>query len=243
MAENLNQILWGEGVAFLDGDELFEIQELGLTFGLEVLSALKGDAGGRITEAYAQPITGRINFLGLNATTFAALTGGSTPATGNQKRIRQEELTVATNAVTTSQTSIANTLRVVEKGSAKKPLKQVSSPSSADEYSVSGTTITFNSGTFSDGTKILVSYFYADSSAGETVSIGPNDLPSSFEIRASLRTRELFGDTKADILIYAAKCQRTSEMNIGASLTDISQPGFDFEVRIDNEGDFEVYFP
>ncbi len=243
MAQNLNQILWGEGVAFLGGKELFEIQELSLNTGLESLTAKKGDGGGNIVIPTSQPITGRASFLGLNASTFAALTGGAITSGATQKRIRSEELTVATNAVTTSQTPITNTMRVVEKGSAKQPLKQVTTPAAADEYSISGTTITFNTGTFSDGTKILVSYFYADASAGETVSIGPDDLPSSFELRGSLRTKELFADSKGDIIFYAAKCERTSEMNMGGSVGDISTPGFDFSIRIDNEGDLEIYFP
>lgn len=242
MAQNLNQILWGEGVAFLDGKELFEIQELGLNIGINILTAEKGDGGGQINIPTGQPITGRANFLGMNASLLAALTGGAV-STGRQLRIRSEELVVASNAITTSQTAIPNTLRVIEKASGAQPLKKVASASAADEFSVSGTTITLNTGTFANGAVIAVSYFYADASNGETVTIGPDDLPDSFELRGSLRTKELFGDTKGDVLFYAAKCERTSEISLGGALGSVSTPGFDFSVRIDVAGDLEIYMP
>lgn len=242
MAQNLNQVFYGEGVAFVDGYELFEIQELTLTLGMETLTAKKGDGGGDITIPSSQPISGRCGFLGVNATVMSTLTGGAV-ATGRQVRIRNEELTVASNAVTLSQTAIPNTLRIVEKGSGKKPLKRVSSPAAADEYSVSTTTVTLNTGTFADGVVIVASYFYADASNGETLSIGPGDLPDSFEIRGSLRTKELFGDVRGDITFYAAKCERTSEMGFGSTVGNFATPGFDFNVRIDNESDFQIFFP
>lgn len=235
--------MWGEGVAFLDGYELFEIQELLVNFGLNALEAVKGDGGGNIVIPTNQLITGRAGFLGLNAATFAKLTGGSS-ATGTKKRIREEELTVSTNTVTTSQTPIVNTMRVIEEGSNKQPLKQVSgAPSADDEYQVSGTTITFNAGAFADGTTIVVSYIYSDGADGETVQIGATDLPSSFELYGSLRTKEKFSNVKGDIIIYAAKCERTGEFSMGSAVGNISTPGFDFNVEIDNPGDLEIYFP
>jgi len=242
MAQNLNQLLWGEGVAFVGGKELFEIQELSISFALTTLTAQKGDAGGSIVIPTGQPITGRAGFLGMNAALLATLTGASS-ATGTIKRIREEQLTVSSNAVTASQTPIANTMRVVEQGSNNVPLKQVSSPSSADEYSVSGTTITFNTGTFADSTVMVVSYFYTDGADGETVTIDPTDLPSSFELYGSLRTKEKFAGTKGDVILYAAKCERTSEFGLGGANGSISTPGFDFNIENDNSGDLKIYFP
>jgi len=243
MAENLNQIMWGEGVAFIGGKEAFEIQELALQFGLETITGRKGDSGGNIVEITGQPITGRLGFLGFNASLMATLTGGAS-ATGTVKRIREESLTVATNAVTTSQTPITNTMRVVESGSNKIPLLQVSgAPAAADEYQISGTTITLNTGTFSDGTIMKVSYFYLDAADGETLTIDPTDLPDSFELYASIRTREKFGGTKGDAVIYAAKCKRTGEFAFGSGIGDFTSFGFDINIEIDNAGDLLVYFP
>jgi len=244
MAQNLNQVMWGEGVAFIAGKEAFEIQELALKFGLETITGRKGDSGGNIVEITGQPITGRLGFLGFNASLMATMTGGSS-ATGTVKRIREESLTVATNAVTTSQSPIANTMRVVESGSLKIPLKQVSgAPAAADEYQLSAaTTITLNTGTFSDGTIMKVSYFYTDGADGETVTIDPTDLPDSFELYASIRTREKFGATKGDAVIYAAKCKRTGEFGFGSGIGDFTSFGFDINIEIDNSGDLLVYFP
>lgn len=244
MAQNLNQILWGEGVAFVDGKQLFEIQELGVNIGIGSITGEKGDGGGQIVEITSQPVTGRAGFLGVNAALLAALTGGSS-STGTVKRIRSEELTVATNAVTTSQTGIANTFLVKEKAANSQPLKQVSgAPSSDDEYQISAaTTLTFKAGAFSDGDIIEVSYFYVDAANGETLDLAPDDLPDEFELYGSLRTRELFGGAKGDIIIYAAKCQRTSEIGLVGALGSFATPGFDFNIRRDGSGDFKLYLP
>jgi hypothetical protein len=242
MAENLNQIMWGEGVAFIGGKEAFEIQELALQFGLETITGRKGDSGGNIVEITGQPITGRVGFLGFNAALMATLTGGAS-ATGTVKRIREESLTVATNAVTASQTPIANTMRVVESGSNNIPLLQVVTPAAAGEYSITGTTIAFFAGAYGDGTVMKVSYFYTDGADGETLTIDPTDLPDSFELYASIRTREKFGGTKGDAIIYAAKCKRTGEFAFGSGIGDFTSFGFDINIEIDNGGDLLVYFP
>jgi hypothetical protein len=243
MAENLNQIMWGEGVAFIGGKEAFEVQELSINFGLSILTAQKGDAGGAISIPTGQPITGRANFLSMNAALLATLTGGSS-ATGTKKRIRGENLTVASNAVTASETPITNTMRIIEQGANNVPLKQVAgAPAAADEYSVSGTTITFNTGTFANGIIIEASYFYTDGADGETVTIEPTDLPDSFELYGSIRTKDKFAGTKGDIVIYAAKCERTSEIAINSGVGNIATPGFDFNIEVDNSGDLLIYFP
>lgn len=243
MGQNLNQILWGEGVAYLDGKELFEIQELAITFGLESLQAVKGDGGGNIVIPTNQPLTGRAGFLGINAAILAELTGATT-STGTKKRIRKEQQTVSSNAITLDNTPIANTMRVVEDGALKIPLRQVSgSPAAADEYQLSTATLTFNTGTFANGTVINVWYIYTDGADGETSQLAPGALPGAFELYGSLRTKELFGDTKDDLIFYAAKCERTSEFALGGAIGNISVPGFDFNIRIDNNGDFDVYWP
>lgn len=242
MAENKNQILWGEGVVFIGGKELFEVQELALNFGINTLTAQKGDGGSQIVIPTGQPITGRCGFLGINSATLAVLTGATAASGANYKRIRSEELTVASDAVTTTETPIAATLRVVEKGANKVPLQQVASSPDAGEYTVSGTTIGFNASQFADGVKILVSYIYADTE-GETVTFSPDTLPDSFALWGTLRSKELFGDVTGDVIIYAAKCDRTSEFGLGGSIGNISTPGFDFNIRVDTEGDLEFYFP
>jgi len=240
MAENLNQILWGEGVAFIDGVEAFEVQELSVAFPLEVLEFTKGDGGGKGTIPVGQSYQGRAGFLGMNASIFSKLTG-STTSTGTKKRIRNEKLTKSTDTLTCSQTPIADTLRVVPAGSNKQPLKRVSGSPQVGEYSVSGTTITLNAS--QPESDFYVSYIYTDSSSGETSQLSPSSLPNSFELYGSLRTKELFSDVKGDVIIYAAKCERTSEFGLGGAIGNVSTPGFDFNIRVDNAGDLEFYWP
>jgi len=242
MAENLSQVMWGEGVAFIDGKELFEIQNLSINFGLDVLSAKKGDGGGDIIIPVNQPITGRAEGLSLNAAVLAELTGGSS-ATGTRTRIRSENLSVSTDTVTCSQTPITNTLRVIEQAANSQPLKQVSSSPSADEYTVSGTTITFNASAFEDDVVIEVSYLYDVAGSGETFSLDVTDLPSTFELYGTLRTKELFDGDKGDVTIYAAKCQRTGAVTIGGAKDSLSLIGFDFNIEIALSSDFNITFP
>lgn len=241
MGQNLNQIMWGEGVAFVNGKEAFDIQELSFNFGVEVLEALKGDGGGNIRIPTNQPITGRCGFLGLNDGLFSTLTG-STTATGTVKRIRSESLTKSTNDVTLSQsTVIENTLRVVPDGTNKQPLVKVDSSPAVGQYTISSGVITLNAS--QTETVFNCSYLYTDSANGETSRFGPNSLPSSFELYGSLRTKELFGDTTGDIIIKAAKCERVSEFTVGGQNGAISTPGFDINARVDALGDVEIYWP
>lgn len=242
MAENLNQIMWGEGIAFAGGKELFDIQEITINFGITGIQFQKGDGGANVFIPTGQPLTGRAGFLGLNAALLATLTGGST-ATGTKKRIRSEELSVSTNTVTASQTPIANTMRVIRKGASYQPLKQVASPANDDEYSVSGTTITFNTGAFADAVVIQVSYVYSDGANGETLTLDPNDLPSNFELYAALRTREEFSQTKADVVAYFSSVDRNGDFGLGGSIGNASVPGFDFNINNNASGDVEIYFP
>ena len=235
-----NQVFWGEGVAFVDGVEVFEVQELVFNFGIEVLEALKGDGGGNIRVPTRQPISGRCGFLGMNAPLFAKLTG-ATNATGYRKRVRGEAQTKVTNDVTLANTPIANTVRIVADGANKLPLTQVSATPQVGEYTISGDTITLNASQTEDD--FLIDYVYVDGANGLTATIAPNSLPDSFELIGTLRTKELFADSKDDIVVYAAKCERTSEFTMGSQNGQISTPGFDFSVRIDSSGDFEVTFP
>ena len=195
-----NQVMWGEGIIYKDGRELFEAQEILYNFGIEALEAAKGDGGGNIREVTRQVLSGRLGILGLNAETFGALTG-ATAAAGTLKRVRGESVTKSTNTLTLAQSTgiIANAIRGVPAGSNKQPLTQVASTPAVGEYSISGNVLTLNaSQTESDFT---VDYIYTDSSDGTTSTLGPNDLPDSFELYSTLRTREQFSDEKGDILI------------------------------------------
>lgn len=237
---NQKLFIWGEGVMFVNGEEAQELQEVGLNIGINTIQAPKGDGGGNITVATGQPITGRAVLGAMNPELFAVLTGASN-STGTMKRMHKETLTKATDTLTTSQTPETDTLMVIPVGANKEPLKQVASSPQVGEYSVSGTTITLNSS--QPETQFNVSYFYEDSSDGQTTSFGPDDLPDEFELWASMRAKDLWPGTKGDIIINAAKCVRTSEIALGSAVGASAKPGFDFEIRVDNDGDLKVYWP
>lgn len=240
MTNDQKFLVWGEGVMFVDGEECPEVQEIGFNFGIENIQVRKGDGGGNIVEPTGQPITGRAVLAGMNPALFAELTGGSN-ATGTYKRVRSEELTKSTNTLTLSQTPVTNTLHIVPKGNNKAPLVQVASAPSVGEYSVSGTTVTLNaSQTESD---FYCSYIYESASDGLTTSLDPTDLPSEFEVYATIRAKDLYPGTKGDVIVYAAKCTRMSELSMGGAVGDAGKPGFDFNVRIDSASDFGVYWP
>ncbi len=236
-----NQIMWGEGIVFVDGVEAFDVQELAFNFGVEVLEAVKGDGGGNIRIPTNQPISGRCGMLGLNGPLFNKLTGASS-VTGTKKRIRSEAISKVGNDLTLAQnTAIEETLRVVASGSNNLPLTRVASSPAVGQYSFAAGVVTLNAG--QTETEFVVSYIYTDSVNGETSQFSANSLPASFALWGSLRTKELFGNTTDDLIIYAGKCERVSEFSMGGQIGAISTPGFDFSCRVDSEGDFEVYWP
>jgi len=233
--------MWGEGVAFVDGLESFETQEILFNFGVESLEAAKGDGGGKIREVTQQLLTGRMGFLGMNPDLFGALTG-ATNAAGTLKRVRNESVTKSTNSLTLAQTNVNDkSLRVVPTGANKQPLSKVASSPAVGEYSISGNVLTLNAS--QTETIFTISYIYTDSSNGIASTVAPGDVPDSFELLSTIRNREQYSDVKGDIIVHALKCVRTSEFGLGASNGQISKPGFDFEIRNDASGDFKVYWP
>lgn len=158
-----NQVLWGEGVVFAGNRELFEVQNIGINFGVESIEGLKGDGGGKISVPAGSVYTGRIELLGLNAETLEVLTG-ATAAAGTYKRIRSEAQNKVTNDVTLSNTPVANSVRIVPAGSNKKPLKQVAAAPAVGEYTISADIITLNAG--QTETAFVIDYFYADGASG-----------------------------------------------------------------------------
>jgi len=99
MTNDQKHYMWGEGVMFIDGEMIPEVQEVGFNFGVENITDRKGDGGGNINVITGQPITGRISFLGMDPVLFAKLTGGSNAA-GTRLRKRPTTVTKSTNTST-----------------------------------------------------------------------------------------------------------------------------------------------
>lgn len=237
MTNDQNPFIYGEAVCYADGEKLHEIQEGSINFGLVNIEAQKGDGGGKITVPTNQEITGHVGFLGLTSAAFALLTN-ATNSTGTIKRVRRTLKTKSTNTITLSNSPITNTLEVIPSGSNKAPLTEVASSPAVGQYSVSGTSITLNASQSEDD--FYVAYLWTDSSNGLTSKISPDALPDEFELYLTFRAKDLYPGTKGDMVIYAAKCSRTSELSIGAGNGANATPGFDFSVRIDSADDFSV---
>ena len=90
MTNDQNPFIYGEAVAYADGEKLHEIQNGSISFGLSNIEAQKGDGGGKIIVPTNQDITGHVDFLGLTSAAFAVLTN-ATNSTGTIKRIRRTE--------------------------------------------------------------------------------------------------------------------------------------------------------
>jgi len=120
MTNDQKLYLWGEGLMFIDGEMVPEMQEIGLNFGVENISDRKGDGGGNINVIAGQPISGRVNFLGMDPVLFAKLTGGSNAA-GTLLRKRPTTIAKVTNSVTIPDaTYVANTLTITPSGPIKR---------------------------------------------------------------------------------------------------------------------------
>lgn len=237
MTNDQNPFIYGEAVAFAGGEKLHEIQNGSINFGLKNIEAQKGDGGGQIVVPTNQELSGHVDFLGLTPAAFALLTN-ATNSTGTIKRIRRTLKTKASDAITLSNTPITNTLEVIPAGSNKSPLTEVASSPAVGQYSVSGTTVTLNAS--QTETTFYVAYLYSDASNSLTSKISPDALPDEFELYLTFRGKDLYPGTKGDMVIYAAKCTRTSELTLGAGNGAHATPGFDFSIRIDSADDFSL---
>ena len=236
MPKNKNVILYATGYAFLGDDDLFDITEAQLTLGLDVIEAqLKNSVH---TIATGQPLRAHLVAAGLNLNLLSRLTGGSV-ASGSKRKV-DEELTKSADALTLTQTpEDTNHIRIVPVGANKSPLAQVASSPSVGEYSISGTTVSLNASQSEDDFRCI--YFYTDSTGGDTLSIDPDDLPSSFELFLTVPARDIFPGSDGDLIIEAAKAERTSEITIGGSKGNHQAFELDVNIRNDNNGDFKIY--
>lgn len=233
--------LWGEGRLFLDGNQAFDVQNLGVNFGVDTIQGVRGDGGGQIIIPVGSIITARLEFGSLTAEVFNAITGAAA-ATGTVKRKRSNTLTKSTNDLTIADaTYVENTLMVVPTGANKNPLKRVASSPAVGEYTVSSTTITLNASQTEDD--FDVTYFYTDAADGSTSRFSQSSLPSSFELWGSMRHKNPYDKTKNDLVFYAANCDRTSEFGLAAGNRDFAAPGFDANIIVSSSGDLDLYWP
>jgi len=232
---------WGEGRLFLGGNQAFDVQNLGVNFGVDTIQGVRGDGGGQIIVPAGSILTARLEFAGLTPEVFNLITG-ATAVVGTVKRKRSNTLTKSTNDLTIADaTYVENTLMVVPAGANKNPLKRVSSSPAVGEYTVSGTTITLNASQSEDD--FDVTYFYTDAANGTTSRFSQSTLPSQFEMWGSLRHYNPYDGNQNDVIIYAAKCDRISEFGFAAGNRDFALPGFDANIVVSNAGDFEKYWP
>lgn len=238
MAKNEKFVIHSIGNAFVDDVDLFDILDVAVSIELQAIEAQLNS--GRHIIPTEQFIGARCVVGSWNMNLIAKLTGGTITTGASVNRVN-ETLTKVTNALTLSQTpEDTQHLRIVPVGSSKEPLTKVSSAPSVGEYSISSTTVTLNAS--QTETQFVCTYFYADASYGETLTIDPDDLPSSFELLACAPAKDLFPDLDGNFIIEFAKCEilpGTVEISTGKGEARTLE--FSVNVRNDTSGDVKMY--
>lgn len=202
-------------------------------------------SGGDIEWPIGQKVDGSIKFTALNAALVAALTGGSL-ATGNIKRIRQgsESATITTNTITLAQADkvIEDTVRLY--GANGTVFSRVSSAPAVGEFSYAPLT---GVATFAAGeteTTIYPDYLYTSSATGQTLTLGPSDVPAQISLYGSVRVKEIYSGALGDQIIYLKNVNRKGPLPLGGdSSGNTKEHSVDFSAIIAAEGDFKMYFP
>lgn len=236
MSKVNNHILHSSGYCYLGDDDLFDVTDLQVTLGLNIIEAqLKNSVDAIPT---GQPLSGRIQVAGMNIPLLSRLTGG-TVSTGSRK-LQKETLTKVSNALTLSQTpNDTDRIRITPVAADIPPLIQVASSPNTGEYSISGTTVTLNAS--QSESDFLCEYFYADASNGQTLALDPSDLPSSFKFMGAVPAKDVFSGVEGWLAIEAAKVQRTSEIVLGASKGNHTPLEFNINILNTTPGDFNIY--
>lgn len=220
-----------------DKEHLIHVDEVGFTIGLEGVEWSKANQGGTVFDIVGQPLSGRVSWNAMNAEILAFLTGGASAA-GSWNIHEQERGTIAADIVTLSATPVAGTLRLT--GKAGTAFDEVAAGPSVGEFTRSGAALTFNVG--ETETTVFATYLEADGAAGQTVTIGPDDLPASFEAYLVWPGKDTFGADAQAMVLHAKKLQRSGAIDLVGSKSAGVKPGFDFHIENNLEGDVEVGF-
>jgi len=187
---------------------------------------------------------GRIEFREIHASAVASITGGAAAA-NTISWVEREEETIAAGVVTVGSGSdtilYSDAIQIFNQtngfryrlasGAPNEGEAQVGTPSADD--------ITFN--TAENGDIVEVSWFKSVA-GGETVTIEPTDMPTSFDLLVSLRAYDRAGGAywTDGLHLYLRSCKRKGDFNlVDTAVREMGTFGMDFDI----DGDIQYYTP
>jgi len=220
------------------------VQEFKLQNELETRSFPAGDRW----SSYSVPIgvnwRGEIAFKALDLATLKIILGGQS-STGRVLEVLDEEALIPEEAPYTVQLEYDDNVSLSEtvKDGSGGSFKRVDGDPGAGEYTVSDETLTFNSADAGRG--IFISYLRLDPSAGDKLTVGPEDVPQRFSLYGVLRGYDLVrGQTPdARFAVYLADCRRTGEFRFGAPVGGVGSFTISFVAQNNQAGDVVFYLP
>jgi hypothetical protein len=250
MAQQTGQIV-GRGVLF-DRTNNFQFDNmvsLNLTSDVEIIELPQGDLVTDEIIEIVQKWSGRLEFRDLSADSLAGVFGASAAA-NTVKMVERESGTVPASPFTYTcsgaggvDIAYTDAVQVTDSTGFKYQLVLVA-PSASGEVQVSEDDLIFNS--TEEGNTFEATYFVPVTGSGETVSVGPTDLPGLFELVAHFKSYDRYAGTYLTdgIGFRLKRCKRNGPMTLGASVGEIGNPmGFDFRIEVLSDADIEIFFP
>lgn len=160
-----------------------------------------------------------------------ALLGGDDMVTGAQSVYKREEFTITGGTVTLSQTPVTDS-QVVFALTGTRDLGQeytkVPSGPTGNQYSISGSTLTFNAS--ENGKKIVVWYQYTTAATANKVAIKANKFPKTVKITAEGLWRDVETDTDKVVAVTVHKAKPAPNFTLTTSSTDVTTLDMQFEM-------------
>lgn len=175
----------------------------------------------------ATTVGGDITFAQLGARMLNDLIFGGTLATGQVRVADKESGTIATNAVTVTNSATFATDLGVRAGSTGLPMVRVASSPAAGQYSVSAGVYSFNAS--ETETSVIIDYTYTVSGSGQKVTIG-NPLMGAVSAFAATLTQQFKGLYHT---LQLNACTAGS-LDFATQMEDFTKPKIDFQANVDS---------
>ncbi len=220
------------------------VQEFKLQNELETRSFPAGDRWSSYSVPTGVNWRGEIAFKALDVATLKLILGGQS-STGRILEVLDEGTTIPTEPPYTVQLNHDDNVQGSEtvKDGSGGSYKRVDGDPEAGEYTISDDTITFNSA--DADVEVHIGYLRLDPSAGDKLTVGPDDVPQKFSLYGVLRGYDLVRGQAPDarFAVYLADCRRTGEFSFGAPVGGVGSFTISFIAQNNQDGDVVFYLP
>ena len=192
-----------------------------------------------------QTFSGRFEFRDLSADTLTVLFAGSAAANTVAMEERQQETVPASPYTITLDHSLlyVDTIQITDSTGFKYDIVTAAPSAGQAQVTASSTSVVFHS---SDEGKVVECTYLWTQTGGETVSITPTGLPTTFEFVGFVRAYDRYAGARLTdgFGIHLVRCKRKGRCEFGVNVGDMAPTiGFDFDAEVLSTGDIKFYYP